>query len=96
MIENLELLRGLPVVSGSQNLVRYFPFVPNYFLQRKSMSIQLPRKMQQLLRIQGIRRSFFGKLCLTRMREGTSLGFHTLLLSSITLGSHDDPVMISK
>ena len=62
MIENFELLCSLAVVSGSQNLVRYFPFIPNQFLQRESVRIQLLGEMQHLLQICGIGRTFLGNL----------------------------------
>ena len=58
VIENFELLRRLPFISGSQSLVGYSPSVPDHFLQRERVSIQLLRKVQQLLRIDRIRRPF--------------------------------------
>jgi hypothetical protein len=56
------LLCSLAVVSGSQNLVRHFPFIPNQFLQRESVRIQLLGEMQHLLQICGIRGVFPVKL----------------------------------
>jgi hypothetical protein len=66
VIENFELLCRLSVVSGSQCLVRHFPFVPKHFLQRKSVSIQLLGKVQQRLQIYGIGRLFLGDLTARR------------------------------
>lgn len=51
MIENFELLCSQSVVLGSQSLVCCFPFVPNHFLQRESVSIQLLRKVQHLFQV---------------------------------------------
>jgi len=78
VVEDLELLGGLPVVSGSQDFVRNFPFVSNHFLQRESVRIQLPRKEQQLFQIQGITRSFLGNLGLSRRKSQRP--FHWTLL----------------
>jgi hypothetical protein len=96
VIEDLELLGSLSVVSRSQNLEGYFPFVPNHFLQRERVSLQLLGKAQQPLQIYGIRRSSLGNLptkafhwmwesnC--RTREGTSFRFHASLLSLTAKG----------
>jgi hypothetical protein len=62
VVEHFELLGSLSVVSRPQNRVPYFSFVPNHFLQRESVSVQLLRKVKQFFQMYGIRRSFSGNL----------------------------------
>jgi hypothetical protein len=94
MMENLELLGSLPVVSGAQDLVGYFSVGPNHLLQGESMSIQLLGKVQQLLLIDGVRGLAAGQPVVATVPrnaatggglsgawEGTSFGFHAWLLS---------------
>jgi hypothetical protein len=85
-VENFELLCRLPVASRSQNFVGYFTLVANYFLQRKSVRIQLLGQAQQFLRIESVQRLFPDELSVSAPRrsrtgKGTSLGSHAKLLS---------------
>jgi hypothetical protein len=58
--EDLELPRGLAVVTGPQYLVRYFPFRANYFLKSEGMGVQLLRKTEKIFEVDGAGRLFLG------------------------------------